>query len=94
MGNLKLKLLEGESIIDRWDMKKGEATLYNRSDGTQGLCIACPQCGQVATGSHIWHPETQSLTPSLVCGADGCNYHGFLTNGVFTEVNKGMASEH
>ena len=81
------ELLRGECIIytrhqDKNDRKK--ITSY-------GLIICCPRCGKSSTGEHIYNPKTKTLHPSIVCNSINnkgvkCDYHGWLRNGVFTDV--------
>ncbi len=84
MGKVLLKIRN--DTVNRFDLNKGEAIEYNRNDKTKGLIIACPQCGYPASGPHEYDPETQTLKPSLICGAEGCNYHGHLKNRYFDKV--------
>lgn len=69
---------------DSWELGKGEGFVYRREDGSDGLGFGCPRCGYVASGGHRY--ANRSLTPSIVCAKDGCGYHGWLRDGVFTEV--------
>jgi len=85
MGTVALKIRNDK---ERFELQKGEAIEYEDKKGKRiGLVIACPQCGYPATGTHRWDPKTKTLTPSLICGAEGCNYHGHLKNGIFDKVN-------
>ncbi len=80
--------------VSRFDLQKGEAIEYVRGDRNPrsadkvptGLVIACPRCGYPASGPHKWDQKSKSLTPSLICGSEGCGYHGHLKNGIFDKV--------
>ena len=78
-------------------LEKGQCIVYSRNDNSLGLILACPKCGCVATGTHHYDAIEQSLNPSVVCNAQiiainedkiciRCDYHGWLKNGVFTDV--------
>ena len=73
---------------NRFNLNPGEVMEYERKDGSLGLILACPQCGYPGSGPHIWNPITQTLTPSLICGNEGCGYHGHLTHGYFDKINR------
>ena len=81
------------------ELVRGECIIYVRHEDkadsekitSYGLIICCPRCGKTSTGPHTYDPETQTLQPSIVCNSitdEGkkCDYHGWLKNGVFTNV--------
>lgn len=78
------------------ELVRGECIIYVRNDKddkliSYGLIICCPRCGKTSTGVHTYNPETKTLHPSIVCNSindEGvkCDYHGWLRNGIFTEV--------
>ena len=78
------------------ELVRGECIIYVRNDKdgnliSYGLIICCPKCGKSSTGTHIYDKETQTLHPSIVCNSIKdddikCDYHGWLINGVFSEV--------
>ena len=78
------------------ELSRGECILYVRNDKdgnliSHGLIICCPRCGKTSTGVHTYNPNTQTLHPSIVCNSindDGikCDYHGWLINGMFSQV--------
>ena len=85
---MPLNLLPAEG--DKYPEKPGDALLVKYPDHL-GLVWCCPKCGEATATSnghkHVYDPATQSLTPSIVHSAalGGCGWHGFLTNGIFTE---------
>lgn len=84
--NIPLNLVEDHLLL----LNKGDGLVFQFAppdDDKYGLIIVCPKCGRATAGRHIYNKETKSLTPSIVHNKDlgGCGYHGFLTNGVFTE---------
>jgi len=81
------------------ELVRGECIYYTRHEDktdrnkitSHGLIICCPKCGKTSTGKHRYDPETKTLHPSIVCNSindEGikCNYHGWLLNGVFTNI--------
>jgi hypothetical protein len=74
----------------------GECIVYVRNDKdgnliSRGLIICCPKCNKTSTGPHTYNPETLTLHPSIVCNSitdegQKCTYHGWLINGIFSEV--------
>jgi hypothetical protein len=78
------------------ELVRGECIIYIRNDKdnnliSHGLIICCPKCGKTSTGPHTYNPETKTLHPSIVCNSitdegQKCTYHGWLINGIFTEV--------
>jgi hypothetical protein len=78
------------------ELSRGECIVYVRNDKngkllSYGLIICCPKCGKTSTGPHTYTPATKTLHPSIVCNSitdEGikCTYHGWLINGVFSEV--------
>jgi hypothetical protein len=78
------------------ELVRGECIVYIRNDKngkliSHGLIICCPKCGKTSTGPHIYNPETLTLHPSIVCNSitdegQKCTYHGWLKNGIFSEV--------
>lgn len=72
-------------------LNKGDIMQVVGEGGLPELIIVCPNCGQKSSGRHRYNPDTVSLTPSIVHnvkndeGVEQCGYHGFLTNGIFTE---------
>jgi len=78
------------------DLVRGECIVYVRNDKdgnliSHGLIICCPKCGKSSAGPHTYDPDTKTLHPSIVCNSitdEGvkCDYHGWLINGVFSEV--------
>jgi hypothetical protein len=80
------------------ELVRGECILYTRHENkdnhnitSYGLIICCPRCGKSSSGPHKYNPETLTLHPSIVCNSikdDGnkCDYHGWLRNGIFSEV--------
>jgi len=77
------------NIVDDYDLliDKGDILQVVGLNGQSELIIVCPACGQKTSGRHLYNPETVSLTPSIVHDKKlgGCGYHGYLTNGIFTE---------
>jgi hypothetical protein len=82
---IPLNLVDDNKLL----LNKGDGLIFqfSRDDDKCGLIIVCPKCGKVTSGRHIYNPETKSLTPSIVHNKDlgGCGWHGWLTNGIFTE---------
>jgi len=80
------------------ELVRGECLLFIRHEDktdrmkitSYGLIVCCPKCGRASSGPHVYDPETKTLHPSLVCNSvtDGikCDYHGWLKNGVFSEI--------
>ena len=81
------------------ELVRGECIIYTRHEDksnfdkitSYGLIICCPRCGKTSTGSHIYDKETQTLHPSIICNSitdSGvkCDYHGWLKNGIFTNI--------
>jgi hypothetical protein len=78
------------------ELVRGECIIYVRNDKdgnlvSHGLIICCPKCGKTSTGPHTYNKETKTLNPSIVCNSitdEGikCTYHGWLKNGIFTDV--------
>lgn len=78
------------------ELVRGECIVYVRNDKegkliSHGLIICCPRCGKTSTGVHTYNPETKTLYPSIVCNSikddeTKCDYHGWLRNGIFTDV--------
>jgi len=86
MDPIKLNLLDDQELLQN----KGDAVAYlNTEKNLIQLVIICPGCGQesASAGSHSFNKETLSYTPSIVHNPKlgGCGWHGFLTNGWFTE---------
>lgn len=81
--NIPLNLVDDNDLL----LNKGDGLIFTDGDKL-GLIIVCPKCGKKTSGRHIYNKETRSLTPSIVHNQElgGCGYHGYLTNGVFTEV--------
>jgi hypothetical protein len=79
------------NLVDNIDdiVNPGDASLYIGLNKRLQLNICCPGCGRVSgsAGAHIFDPVTQSYTPSIIHNKDlgGCGWHGWLTNGEFTE---------
>ncbi len=78
------ELVGGECIVYIRNNKDGKLISY-------GLIICCPKCEKTSTGPHMYNPETFTLHPSIVCNSitDAgvkCDYHGWLINGIFTNV--------
>jgi hypothetical protein len=81
------------------ELVRGECIYYVRHEDkndrekitSYGLIICCPRCGKTSTGVHTYDPDTKTLHPSIVCNSINdngikCDYHGWLKNGIFTEV--------
>ena len=81
------------------ELVRGECIIYTRHDDKNdwdkitswGLIICCPKCGKTSTGPHTYDQDTKTLHPSIVCNSitdEGvkCTYHGWLRNGIFSEV--------
>ena len=81
------------------ELVRGECILYSRHEDKSnfdiitswGLIICCPRCGKTSTGPHTYDPDTKTLHPSIVCNSitdSGvkCDFHGWLINGIFTNV--------
>ncbi len=71
-------------------INKGDALPYFNSQlGHTQLLIVCPGCGKTSGSSqkHKFNKTTLSYTPSIVHdkALGGCGWHGWLTNGVFSE---------
>lgn len=88
METIKLNLIKEDS---KYPEKAGDAIVVKYPDHL-GLVWCCPKCGQAtATANghkHVFDPKTNSLSPSIVHAKElgGCGYHGFLINGIFTDV--------
>ena len=66
------------------DLLQDEGVVISRSDGRFELIFRCPQCNEVhasATGNHIYNPQTNSITPSIICP---CGFHKTLRGGYWT----------
>lgn len=95
MGKLKA-VIKRDAYPD--ELVRGECIYFTRRDKkdnkkiiSYGLITCCPRCGKTSTGPHIFDKKTTTLHPSLVCNSindDGvkCDYHGWLKNGIFTDV--------
>jgi len=81
------------------ELVRGECIAYVRKEDKSdpekitswGLIICCPRCGKTSTGPHTYDPDTKTLHPSIVCNSitdSGvkCDFHGWLINGIFTNV--------
>lgn len=70
--------------------EKGDAIIVIGHNGLKQLIICCPQCGEksASTGNHIYDEKTKTYSPSIVHNIDlgGCGWHGWLKNGIFTNV--------
>lgn len=81
------ELVHGECICySRYQDKNNKKKI-----SSYGLIICCPRCGKTSTGNHVFDKKTITLYPSIICNLindDGvkCNYHGWLKNGIFTDV--------
>lgn len=75
-----------------YELKKGECIVVDYNDnGRLGLIMCCPRCGETSASKdqkHTFNRETFSYTPSIIHDVElgGCGYHGYLTNGIFTDV--------
>lgn len=82
------------NLVDDHDLllNKGDALIVTGHDKLTQLLIVCPGCGKVSGSAkgakHVYDRETKSYTPSIVHDSNlgGCGWHGWLTNGIFTEV--------
>lgn len=84
-----MKQLLIKKIFKFSDLGKSEGCVYKKGSINNilsgfGLILGCPKCGFVSTGTHFYDIRKKTLTPSIVCS--NCDYHGFLTNGEFTDV--------
>jgi len=81
---MKLNLVTGNEQL----LNRGDARVVTKNGLTQ-LVIACPRCGVVSAsrGKHVYNKKTQTYKPSIVHDIKfgGCGWHGWLTNGEFTE---------
>ena len=70
-------------------LNKGDAAIIIGTGGRTQLALVCPGCGKVSASreKHVYDKETRSYTPSIVHNKKygGCGWHGWLTNGIFTE---------
>lgn len=68
---------------DPEDLLQDEGILvYGNPKGFE-LMFRCPQCNEIhgsASGNHIYNPDTNSITPSVVCP---CGFHKTLKNGIW-----------
>lgn len=87
METYKLNLVDDPELL----INKGDAMIYIGKEEKFQLSIICPGCGKqsASAGGHVYDPITQSYSPSIVHNKDlgGCGWHGWLKNGIFTEVN-------
>lgn len=84
---IKLNIVDGDDNL----VNKGDAVVYmNNELGWLQLIIVCPSCGKpsASAGKHKYDPETKSYHPSIVHDVNlgGCGWHGWLKNGIFTNV--------
>ena len=61
------------------------------AEEASSLSGICPRCGKTSTGPHVFDKKTTTLHPSIVCNSINdngikCDYHGWLKNGIFTDV--------
>lgn len=85
MENKEVDKVEFKIVQEKYpdDLLPGEA-IQVIQEGRLGLILCCPYCGKPASGRHIWNPETQTLSPSII--HDPCGWHGFLVNGKFSNA--------
>ena len=61
----------------RWN-ENGHWFTVRRADGSTGLMLNCPDCGQtVSLADHSVDP-IGAVTPSVVCPQDGCGFHEYV----------------
>lgn len=85
--DVQFKIVESDDDLT----EAGRAIVFEYPDKTIGLLLCCPSCGRPSsssTGNHKYNPATQSVTPSIIHDTKlgGCGWHGFLTNGKFTNA--------
>lgn len=92
-GNVNLSLNLVSDIDDV--VKPGDACTVTGKHKKTGkvitqLIICCPRCGTISAsrGNHIYISNNKSYHPSIVHDVNygGCGWHGWLKNGVFTEI--------
>lgn len=86
METVKLNL-----VNEGYSQKKGDASIVQYADhiGLVWCCLKCGEATSTANGHrHVFNKETNSLSLSIVHAKElrGCGYHGWLTNGIFTNV--------
>jgi len=78
------------SIMKRKPSGNGKTFIHTGEVDYYQLIICCPQCGEVSgsSGKHKYDMATQTYHPSIVHNVDlgGCGYHGWLKDGIFTDV--------
>ena len=72
------------------EMQPGDVMSFNKvlTSGLEikkGIIYCCPKCGETSAGTenHEFNISTMNVKPSII---HRCGYHGYLKDGIFTNV--------
>ena len=61
----------------KWNGQPGSWFPVKRENGERSAMLLCPKCGKAAGLSHAI-ADDGTVSPSVVCPYDGCDFHEFI----------------